>query len=325
MPQADFGSYSQDVTFVHNCFRLFSNCASHSGLALLAFALYYIAWKFLFLWVYDQPEPQETGGLYFPLIVSNLFVGLYIEQLCLAGLFFLDARKTSSLVWESSWLSCSLSPLESRSCCAIVRSNHEFPAYVHCNKITARQTTPSSKTSQGPAHAVTSDIEDEEMDLFKRDRLQTLIRRKTRTQGSLLQRQQESPARAGSPIRPSIGNPKTLDAFKYSGLGQVQKSNKSKKSDKDRIQIAPAAPAQKSSIAGNSSSEDDSDLDEFAFDHPNTYKDAPWIWIPQYGVVKELHAAKVEASDEGAEMDEKGVVIVKRNPPEEAWSGGLDI
>jgi hypothetical protein len=33
----------------------------------------------------------------------------------------------------------------------------------------------------------------------------------------------------------------------------------------------------------------------------------------------------VEAADSGAIMDKKGVVEVSRNPPDEAWSGGLDI
>lgn len=29
--------------------------------------------------VYDQPDESETGGLYFPMAVSNLFVGCVIE------------------------------------------------------------------------------------------------------------------------------------------------------------------------------------------------------------------------------------------------------
>lgn len=41
-------------------------------------------------------------------------------------------------------------------------------------------------------------------------------------------------------------------------------------------------------------------------------------------IVNEMHEAKVEASDTGAHMTKKGVVEVSRNPPDEAWSGGLD-
>lgn len=47
------------------------------------------------------------------------------------------------------------------------------------------------------------------------------------------------------------------------------------------LRVAPTAAAPKTSLAGDSDSEGDSDLDDFAFDHPSTYKDAPWIWIPK--------------------------------------------
>ncbi|ELU38476.1 DUF221 family protein [Rhizoctonia solani AG-1 IA] len=312
----------KDVTFVHNCFRLFSE--PHACVLQKTHADCYL----VFLWVYDQPEPQETGGLYVSEGINVLFVltlvpsfpkypvvvGLYIEQLCLAGLFFLDARKTSSLVLGIFMVILLV--------------------------ITIGVQILLRKSFDRPAHAVTSDIEDEEMDLFKRDRalrLQTLIRRKVNKKLKLPTKPKQDkdtgfapPAPAGEPgtsripdAAPRLGTPKLLTRSNTQDSARSRKSNKSKKSDKDRIQIAPAAPAQKSSIAGNSSSEDDSDLDEFAFDHPNTYKDDT-LGISTV-LLKELHAAKVEASDEGAEMDEKGVVIVKRNPPEEAWSGGLDI
>lgn len=59
--------------------------------------------------MFDQPDELETGGLYFPMAVSNLcetihldfkpflnlflsVVGLYIEQICLACLFFLKVQ-----------------------------------------------------------------------------------------------------------------------------------------------------------------------------------------------------------------------------------------
>jgi hypothetical protein len=69
--------------------------------------------------VFDQPDECETGGLYFPMAVENLcaicfallliviqltsstfaVVGLYIEQICLACLFFLkiDTARGSSI------------------------------------------------------------------------------------------------------------------------------------------------------------------------------------------------------------------------------------
>lgn len=49
-----------------------------------------------------MPASHETGGRFFPLAVNHIFVGLYIEQLCLAGLFFLaqDDRKRPSALPE---------------------------------------------------------------------------------------------------------------------------------------------------------------------------------------------------------------------------------
>ena len=39
--------------------------------------------------VIDTPAATETGGLFYPKALSHIFVGLYIEEVCLAGLFFL--------------------------------------------------------------------------------------------------------------------------------------------------------------------------------------------------------------------------------------------
>ncbi|KAK7444110.1 phosphate metabolism protein 7 [Stygiomarasmius scandens] len=74
--------------------------------------------------------------------------------------------------------------------------------------------------------------------------------------------------------------------------------------------------------------EEEEDLDDHAFDHPSTYVEQPWIWVPKDKlglskvIIKELQDAGVSASDEGATMDRKGVVEVTRNPPDEEWAGG---
>lgn len=60
-----------------------------SSLALLAFGLFYFVYKYLFIWVYDSPPEAETAGRFYPLALGHIFVGLYIEEICLAGLFFL--------------------------------------------------------------------------------------------------------------------------------------------------------------------------------------------------------------------------------------------
>ncbi|KAG6888105.1 hypothetical protein C0995_010670 [Termitomyces sp. Mi166 len=60
-----------------------------NGLACATFFGFYVVYKYLFLWVYDQPSTSETGGLFFPKAIQHVFVGLYVQQVCLAALFFL--------------------------------------------------------------------------------------------------------------------------------------------------------------------------------------------------------------------------------------------
>jgi calcium permeable stress-gated cation channel len=102
---------------------------------------------------------------------------------------------------------------------------------------------------------------------------------------------------------------------------------KSDKSSTRHHSFAPAAPAEEDPDL----SDDDDDPNEHAFDHPSTYVEQPWIWIPRDPLglsevlVKELKEAGVEASDTGATMDTKGLVEVERNPPDEEWTGGHDL
>ncbi|KAI9612594.1 hypothetical protein H4Q26_007751 [Puccinia striiformis f. sp. tritici PST-130] len=46
-----------------------------SILALFAFTVYYLVYKYLFLFVYDVPAAHETGGRFFPLAMNHVFIG----------------------------------------------------------------------------------------------------------------------------------------------------------------------------------------------------------------------------------------------------------
>jgi hypothetical protein len=65
-----------------------------NGLAFGLFFLLFMLYKYLFMYVYDQPRSADTGGLFFPKAITQCFVGLYVEQVCLTALFFL-AQKPS--------------------------------------------------------------------------------------------------------------------------------------------------------------------------------------------------------------------------------------
>ncbi|KAI0070905.1 DUF221-domain-containing protein [Panus rudis PR-1116 ss-1] len=75
-----------------------------NGLACATFFLFYHLWKYLFLWQLDQPRSSETGGLFFPKAIQHIFVGMYIQQVCLAALFFLarDQNQKASAIPEGA-------------------------------------------------------------------------------------------------------------------------------------------------------------------------------------------------------------------------------
>ena len=117
-----------------------------------------------------------------------------------------------------------------------------------------------------------------------------------------------------------------VDSMHFSKV--LQKSVQSEKdhegNDEEHPSLDPATPA----LVDDTDEESEDDV--HAFDHPSTYVDQPWIWIPtdHLGLssllVKELMDVGVCASDAGAEMREDGTVEVSRNPPDEKWSGGYN-
>ncbi|KAJ7795794.1 hypothetical protein B0H14DRAFT_3888011 [Mycena olivaceomarginata] len=67
------------------------------GLACFTFFAFYQLYKYLFLWQFEQPPSSHTGGLFFPKAITHIFVGLYIQQVCMAGLFFLARDQNQNM------------------------------------------------------------------------------------------------------------------------------------------------------------------------------------------------------------------------------------
>jgi len=61
-----------------------------NGLACGIFFLLFQLWKYLFMYQLDMKPSSDTGGLFFPKAMTHIFIGLYVEQICLAALFFLS-------------------------------------------------------------------------------------------------------------------------------------------------------------------------------------------------------------------------------------------
>lgn len=59
-------------------------------------------YKYLFIWQIGGEKAGETGGMFFPRAIQHIFVGLYLQQISLATLFFLaqNAEGEQSAVAE---------------------------------------------------------------------------------------------------------------------------------------------------------------------------------------------------------------------------------
>ncbi|ORY30595.1 hypothetical protein BCR39DRAFT_529076 [Naematelia encephala] len=73
------------VTIVYSVIQPIMNL-----LTLVAMTLMFAAYKYILFWCADQPDSLETGGLYYIKALRTVFVSLYLEGICLAGLFFLS-------------------------------------------------------------------------------------------------------------------------------------------------------------------------------------------------------------------------------------------
>lgn len=119
-------------------------------LALLAFCMIYAAYKYQLGWCADQPDHIETGGLFYIKAIRTVFVALYLEGICLAGLFFLSTDASGGrapsgiacgVIMVSLPLACS-SPANARA------------QSLHCNRPLLQVSSPVSKsTSTGSPSA----------------------------------------------------------------------------------------------------------------------------------------------------------------------------
>ena len=66
--------------------------------------MFYQLYKYLFLYVYQQPTTTDTGGLFYPKAFQHVLTGLYVQQICLCALFFLatDSNGHHSSVAEGA-------------------------------------------------------------------------------------------------------------------------------------------------------------------------------------------------------------------------------
>jgi hypothetical protein len=60
-----------------------------NGFGAMFFLLSALVYKYIYTWMWDQPKGLDTGGRFFPKAVNHVFVGIYVQEICLCALFFL--------------------------------------------------------------------------------------------------------------------------------------------------------------------------------------------------------------------------------------------
>ncbi|KAG8889514.1 hypothetical protein FRB98_003988 [Tulasnella sp. 332] len=358
MPNTDLGVQLPRISLLAAIALAYSVIAPIiNGLAMLSFFLLWIAYKFLFTWVYDQPQASETGGLY----------------ICLAGLFFLatDSQGRRSALPQGILM---LILIGITLTAQVLFWNSFGPLIDHL------PTALSTKKIQERYEKQRTGIQAKLLpDLFSRDKVATLVRRKLNItsqpedahvilaeeaqQEATRDRQQDEQIRAHASdldlltaVMNQSNKRNTSTAAVNGSTSAVSESVRTSAMD---LQTSPgfsSMPAvaegeesvRRGQLAGparpiragipedarieaiEDSDSDDDDIEDNAFNHPSTYKETPVIWIPkdELGMsrllVKELNDAGVYASDIGAFIDESGNVDVTRNPPDQLWIGGND-
>ncbi|KAJ3865912.1 DUF221 family protein [Lentinula novae-zelandiae] len=318
MPSADFGTLLPRLSLLATIGLAYSVLNPLINLlASICFGCYYIAWKFLFLQVFDQPTARESGGGYFPMATSNLFVGLYIEQICLACLFFMKVS-----IADSRYFALAQGVL------MLVLVVITIWAHVLLNRSFA------SLTQYLPMSLATKNLadrfgQDGEVDLFSKDFIQNLRKR----MGKQPDRKQFDTfaTRIGNDFDFSTSSGGDLEAGNNNSYvtsttapntTTAQSTSDNDSTASRRSEALPTNVNQAESQGDNSPESSEDSLDEHAFDHPSTYVAQPCVWIPRDPLglstvlVEYLEEAGVRASDEGAIMDAKGVVMVIKPPPE---------
>lgn len=81
-----------------------------NGFVAFTFFLFFLGYKYLFLYVYDTKPSSETSGLFFGKAIRHIFAGLYVEMVMLTAIFFLvrseDAagQKKQSAIPEGAFM-----------------------------------------------------------------------------------------------------------------------------------------------------------------------------------------------------------------------------
>ncbi|KAF8267559.1 DUF221-domain-containing protein [Lactarius quietus] len=261
-----------------------------NGLAFAAFFLFYMLYKYLFTWVNDQPLSSDTGGLFFPKAIQHLFVGLYVQQLCLCALFFLAQNSTHkpSAIPEGALMIVLI-------IFTAFFQNTILNSYGPLIKYLPLTLGDRSQTGNAGVEQVVPTTEDASQPLPSSSDVKVTDYANASTSGS-----NQQPNEAASP------HP---DGADDSAAKRVETS-----SFTDESRSSSPSPCGRPM-----ESEGPTD-----FSHPGAVEEQRIIWLPKdslglvHEIERDLASQDILYSTEGAEMNDKGHVDVTLAPPEEA-------
>lgn len=298
-----------------------------NGLAVLAFFLFYQLYKYLFLYVLQQDKRQDTGGLFFPKAIQHVFVGLYLQHICLAALFFLarDTDKKATSVPQGALMIVLI--VLTAGFHAILNSSYK-------PLIVALPLSLKDRVGRGVS-VEEAKVDVDEVGEEDGVRQQQEIKAKKDAAG---EEAGVSPVDAEAGRASGISEERRVHPKARDGLGASTEDGHQDGSDASH---GSGAARKDKKIAALMEDKEKSELERYGFAHPAASRPQRTVWIPHFTprfvnektgetevdeFVEVLHGmgerqtqacveAGVDARERGARMDGKGKIEVDSGPP----------
>ncbi|RPD56035.1 DUF221-domain-containing protein [Lentinus tigrinus ALCF2SS1-6] len=278
-----------------------------NGLSVAMFFLFYQLWKYLFMWQLETDPATETGGRYFPKAIQHIFVGLYIQQICLAALFFLarDENDKASAIPEGALMIV----LIAFTAFFHLIINNSYGPLIQFLPLTLADATHGRGKEDSNVAAAAQELDDQASvkDLKAEERVQA------QANATGTERPNEEKA---ARKRERAGTAESLDG----------KAKAAEVEDVD-VEAGAGESSQPSSPRESESPSSLRGVDEEAgpkdFYHPASVEAQPVVWLPRdplgLGEAEEraCREAGVDVSTQDAVMDAKGHVDISGPPPDE--------
>jgi len=261
--------------------------------------LFYQLYKYLFLYVYQQPATTDTGGLFYPKAYQHVLTGLYVQHICLCALFFLatDSNGHHSAVAEGALMVVLI--VITAGFHAILNNSYgpllkALPLSLQDRTYTPPIIDPSGTTRADSSTAAAADahtlpeVEEEEEEDVKYEKRK-------------------------NSISSSSNNPKKRSSSEdEDGDGDDDDDEKKKLAEQKLVKG--------SSVPDKAAQEDE--FETYGFSHPAASRPQRTVWIPKDTLglteeeVKGCEEAKVKVGFRNAMLDGTGKVDIDGGPPD---------